>query len=726
MARSAANPAVPRTSLNRFFEFALLGLLTSGYLAVAGSGSLDLPTILVAGLALFARGLHTAGLIRIELSPRLVTAVTACYIAFYPIDYAFISEGFLPATVHLIFFLAVMKVLGARTNRDYFFLTILAFLEILAASVLSVSLNFVFFLACFLVFAVATFASFEMRRSAARAGVVSRPGQRGVYGRLTALTAFTTLGILLMTAVLFFLLPRTARAAFRHLVPERYHLSGFSNEVTLGEIGEIKRHNTPVMRVHFYAATQPPSLKWRGTALAEFDGRRWFNSSHAGQKLESRSGQFTLDSHSQSWRLGRRVGYEVHLRPIASDTLFFAGIPEFLQISAPLLIRTPVDGYRLGYTSVDGVRYSVYSFLPEEDRSAPLTKADGLVVPELSAEQKELYLRLPRLDPRIAELSTGVAPGASDARRAEAIEELLATRFGYTTELLRQEVEDPIAHFLFTRRKGHCEYFASAMAVMLRTQGIPARVVTGFQSGIYNPLSGWVVVRAADAHSWVEAYLSGRGWTTFDPTPPDPDGDVVTLWSKMLLYVDAAETFWQEWVVNYDLDRQLNLAEKLEASRRKAGWLWMERLSRAAAEFKEGVVATVRDSGLVMLGWTLAAILAMASAPLLWVRWVAMRRAERVRRGEVSATDATVLYRGMLRLLEKRGIAKPAWMTPTEFVRVMPRSETAELVQEVTAAYNDLRYGHDPAAGPRLMGLLRQLEQHLQQGTGAASVRQPA
>ena len=89
---------------------------------------------------------------------------------------------------------------------------------------------------------------------------------------------------------------------------------------------------------------------------------------------------------------------------------------------------------------------------------------------------------------------------------------------------LSEPVSDPLAYFLFVRRKGHCEYFASSMAVMLRTLGIPSRVATGFLSGVYNPMTGWQVIRASDAHSWVEAWIPGQGWTTFDPTPSDPFG----------------------------------------------------------------------------------------------------------------------------------------------------------------------------------------------------------
>lgn len=101
-------------SVDRFFELALLGLVSSGYLAVVGSGYLDAPTAVLTALGLLLRGLLVAGLVRFELSSRLVGVATFAYIGFYPLDYAFISREFLPATVHLVFFLAVMKVLTGR------------------------------------------------------------------------------------------------------------------------------------------------------------------------------------------------------------------------------------------------------------------------------------------------------------------------------------------------------------------------------------------------------------------------------------------------------------------------------------------------------------------------------------------------------------------------------------------------------------------------------------
>src|SRR5438067_7353869 len=115
----------------------------------------------------------------------------------------------------------------------------------------------------------------------------------------------------------------------------------------------------------------------------------------------------------------------------------------------------------------------------------------------------------------------GAAGSLFDAKQ---IQRHLKRDFSYTLELPSHEVPDPLANFLFVRRKGHCEYFASAMAVMLRTRGIPSRVVTGFQSGVMNPVNGWLILRASDAHSWVEAWVDGWGWMTFDPTPASTAG----------------------------------------------------------------------------------------------------------------------------------------------------------------------------------------------------------
>ncbi|MCZ2079843.1 MAG: DUF3488 and transglutaminase-like domain-containing protein [Bryobacterales bacterium] len=691
-------------AVERLFEFSLLGLLTSGYLAVAGSGALDLPTLAATGIAIVLRALMAAGVLRLRISDTAVTAATLCYIAFYPLDYFYLSREFLAATVHLVFYLLVVKVLTARTARDYVFVKIVAFLELLAASVLSTSLSFFVFLAFFLVFGVATFTSSEIRRSTRKHVATSRAGLRSIHVRLTALSLVIAMGILGMTAGLFFLLPRTARAAFQHFASQKYRLPGFSNEVTLGEIGEIKRQSTPVMHVRIEGNRSQLHLKWRGAALAEFDGKRWYNSNNGGGEIvKVEKGIATLVQNPQRWRAGPRISYNVILKSIASDTLFLAGTPEFLQVQARTVIRTPTDSYQLGYGAGDGMRYIGHSFLgsgPTPEPAAPLTPA-----------ARNLYTSLPATDARILQYAAEIASGLrTDAERARAIEHELRTRYGYTIELPEKELANPISDFLFHRRKGHCEYFASSMAVMLRTLKIPARVVTGFQSGLYNPISGWYVIRASDAHSWVEAYLPGRGWTTFDPTPPDPGAGAISAWTRLMLYFDAADIFWQEWVLNYDRERQLTLASRMERGSRDLGLSWFTGLGRSLTEWRrQAVELYARWGRAVIIGLVLLTALIFA-APRLHKWWRARRRVQRVQRGLAEASDATLLYNRMLALLKRKGFEKPPWLTPAEFVRVLPVSPTAALVEELTSAYNELRFGRNTDAAARMMSALERLE----------------
>ncbi len=135
MATRAAPAPVPRV-VDRFFDFSLLGMLAAGYFAVVGSGYLDWPTATLTLLGLCLRGLMVAGVVEFEFSNRLVAAMTLAYILFYPVDYFFVSNSFLTATVHLVCFLAVLKVLTAKTNRDYTYVKMIAVLELMAAAVL--------------------------------------------------------------------------------------------------------------------------------------------------------------------------------------------------------------------------------------------------------------------------------------------------------------------------------------------------------------------------------------------------------------------------------------------------------------------------------------------------------------------------------------------------------------------------------------------------------------
>lgn len=699
--------------VDKFFEFSLLGLLASGFLAVVGSGYLDAPTIMVTAAALVVRLASTAGFFRLDLPASVVTAATVAYIGFYPIDYYYISRAFIPAAIHLVFFVAVTKILTARSNRDYVLLKLIAFLELLAACIVSSRFNFLLFLLLFLVLGVATFASGEIRRSWAFPHFSASVSSRAVSSRLAGAAVFISTGIVVITVALFFFLPRTARAAFQHLVSHRYHLAGFSDHVSLGEIGEIKKENTPVMHVRMdHPEDRSLALKWRGAALSEFNGRAWFNPPNRGTILRPDARGLLLlngDELAQRRREGRHISYAVHLSELAGDALFFAGAPEFVRIDSTVVQR-PSGNYSLLAPDSRAISYQVYSLLDSTPSRGDVAAPGS--VPPLSPGEHNLFLQLPaRTDPRIRKLAQLVVSGeSSPALQAQRVEVYLRSHYGYTLELPPSEPEDPIAFFLFHRKKGHCEYFASAMAVMLRTIEIPSRVVTGFESGVYNPISGTQLIRTSDAHSWVEAWLPERGWTTFDPTPPDPNPPSTSLWTRLGFYTDAAEVFWQDWVLNYDLDHQLQLASRMGRSGRQMGSNWFDGFGIPVSRWWKSLVAMVERYRFFLLG----AFMLGASAKLFgadwWHWWNTRRRVQRAQRGEAQASDATLLYERMLKILRRRGIEKPAWLTPFEFAQIMPQPELSALVEDLTQAYNELRFGHDARAAGRMIALLEQLE----------------
>lgn len=692
----------PQQVVERFFHFSLLGMLASGFCAVLGSGYLDWPTTVLALAALCTRALMIAGIVKLEVPGRLVAVLTVLYVGFYPIDYYYISKEFLPTAVHLIFFLGSVTILTAKTLRDFTFVKVIAAMALLAAAVLSISLTFFAFLAVFLLFTIATLSSGEVVR-ATRLFVsggetrraLSRSGLRAFPRRLSMLSLGLFAGILFLTGGVFFVLPRTARAAFQRFAPERYHLPGFSNEVTLGEIGEIKQSSTPVMHV-YSQGDGLLAVRWRGAALTHFDGKRWFNLPAVEERLRPEGRRLLLREGGPALS-GRRIEYEVRLSDIASDVLLVAGTPESMIIDVPVVSRSSTGTLRAPRINGTGLRYAVSSLLDEE--ASPSA--------QLSPEARIEALALPQIDERIPRLALDMTVGLTTPQeKARALERRLRHDYGYTLELLPAPVADPLATFLFDRKKGHCEYFASAMAVMLRTLGIPARVVTGFLGGIYNPMTGWQVVRASDAHSWVEAWLPQRGWVTFDPTPADPSPASASLWTRAGLVLDAAGQFWQDWVVGYDFERQITLAARMQESGRNFRFPWF---GGAVAGMETGVRAARAYAAGILAMFALAA-LAILYGPSLLRKLRADLRVRRAQRGEAQASDATLLYERMLRILERRGLRKPPWLTPAEFARVLPSSELAMLVEDLTGAYNQFRFGGRRDAAPRMVRLLRRIE----------------
>jgi hypothetical protein len=279
--------------------------------------------------------------------------------------------------------------------------------------------------------------------------------------------------------------------------------------------------------------------------------------------------------------------------------------------------------------------------------------------------------------------------------------------------LLRSPVADPLANFLFERKQGHCEYFASSMAVMLRTLGIPSRVVNGFRSDEFNDVTGNYVVRAKNAHSWVEAYFPGYGWVTFDPTPGGTIGSPQG-WGRAMLYLDAAASFWREWVISYDTSHQ-NILGQAVLNGTRGSWerarMWArlhyERLLNWARKGQRGVEHA--PGRWFTGGVTIAFLLLVVGNVGRIARMIRTKRLEA--HPERSPDEAAAMwYDRMARYLARRGVPKSPTQTAQEFVRVIEDERLRTPVRRFTDAYESARFGNSSDDALRLPELFEEVE----------------
>ncbi len=249
---------------------------------------------------------------------------------------------------------------------------------------------------------------------------------------------------------------------------------------------------------------------------------------------------------------------------------------------------------------------------------------------------------------------------------------------------------------------------------MLRSLGVPTRVVTGFQGGTLNPVSGWHVVAASDAHSWVEAWIPNNGWTTFDPTPIGGRPAHAPLFAKLSNWIDAADLFWQDWVLQYDLERQFKIAAALDNGGIKRVLSRPSR-SRQLRELTAAGKAWLLLYGPWLFGLGIITALAWVLTPWLRARHQERLRRARLQAGEASPSDGAILYRKLLDLLLTQGFSKPASSTPLEFARELPPSETANRVAGFTHAYHRFRFGADRAAAQQMLEHYDAIERQLHQ-----------
>lgn len=713
------------TSVDRFFEVSLLLMLGTSFVTLASTGKLDPVSVALVSIALGVRLWGYASGRDLRLSSQTVTRLAVLYIPFFVLDLLVLSAGvnspesMLNATVHLILFATIIKVFSAGTPRDYLYLAALSLLMMLASSVLTINTTFLLFLALYVFFAIATFISYEIkrsievsRRSEAHLLIFPSAGQLALERALGRTSSGLGIAIVAVASIFFFAIPRYRSGYLTGLGTHAQNLTGFSESVKLGDLSRIMRSAAVVFRV---LPDESPrdfiGVKWRGLALDSFDGKHWYNDNTKQTAVQPvSSGRFIIPREAGAAnRPEKPLRYKILLSPISSDVIFAAASARQINGRLHILTLDETGSLHNSQHVFSPIQYQVVSQIglpsPRALRKAPQA---------YSMETRLLYLRLPQnLDPRIHELARKITSEATnDYDRAFEIQNYLRDHYGYTLAPQQIDRADPVGSFLFTTRKGYCEYFASAMAIMLRTIGIPARLVNGFQTGSYNRFGKDFVVRARDAHSWVEVDFPHYGWIPFDPTPPDPNPVVASEFDN---YMDAVSLFWSEWVINYDFSHQMQLATQAEVQTHRlqrdvnfrfdhlksvlSGFALRQEKSMVAHKFTLLMVLMGIAVGLLLGGkdWNLQELKYLWTSNFL--------RADR----PLSLREAAFTYRRFLNIMGKKGYRKLPSETPQEFAQRVAQSPLADRASEFTRLYNAARYGGERPS----LALLRRMLQEI-------------
>jgi transglutaminase-like putative cysteine protease len=460
--------------------------------------------------------------------------------------------------------------------------------------------------------------------------------------------------------VMFVLFPRISGPLWGSPQHETSATTGLSERMTPGAVSQLARSRAVAFRASFPQDPPPKDQRyWRGPVLSFYDGRAWRRVEPLALPDVPRPGSPAAMTYE----------YEVTLEPHSQRWLLALDIPD----SVPPGARLSPEYELIAEARVDRLlQYSLSSL------------ADYRIDVELNEAEHRRYTQLPAAAaPRARSLVAQWQAQSQDPATliARALTYFRTEPYVYTLEppLLQG---DPVDEFLFDTRRGFCEHYSSSFVVMMRAAGIPARPVTGYLGGEWNPLAGYMLVRQADAHAWAEVWLQGQGWVRIDPTAAvaperielgldaaldelagERGGGALSfaghLRLRLSIALDTLDYYWNYWLVSFGPERQKALLERLGLAGLGLGTI---------AALMVGLVATI------------ATIYALLAA-----------RASRTRPRD----GAQALYERYCERLRRVGLPRAAWEGPRDYAaRVSTqRPELAREAGDITRLYVDLRYG---------------------------------
>jgi len=655
-------------------------------------------------------------------------------------------EGRLLSGTHLVVYLTWIVLLQRKTARRYWLLLALGLLQVAVAAVLisgPASGWYGLALVAYIFAAVWTLSLFSLVRAANQAiqsclsgehgasvGSVRWDRGEGISWPFASSVLITGFAGLVMGALFFALVPRVWLGGQGVFAGEDLQGgiggSQFASEVKLGDLGPILERMDPVLRLRLHGpgARQVTPQEYaerlgmaeplfRGAVLTTYSGQTW--------KLDPGS----IQKSARLFPVTNRpmIRQELRMEDVGKSALLCLGFPTGLvddesrprgsfQWTTQLLYRRPDLNER------GAVRYHVLSEFPDVAR-------DGVF--PVSAVERRRFAESGVLTPlrvvpeslvRTRQLARQIVQAARERRgrdltpleSARALESFLRDSGQYSYQLDQTIVDhaiDPVEDFLFNRKQGHCEYFASALVLLLRSVGLPARLVSGYKGGIYDDATRTLTVQQRHAHAWCEAWIDDSAWVVLDATPVDERMASVeavstnqSTWEWMQSHVTG---LWSENVVNISLEKQ-----------EEAFYGPLRTLARQLLQF-------VRD------GWTSPAEMLLRLAGILFdprhwfslagsaallmtlgLGWLVFRmRLWAVGRRTGSCIPATPrlaveFYDRLLKALERNGLRKGNHQTPREFAGLAAEqcgiagSEFAQGPAELSELYYRVRFGHSP------------------------------
>lgn len=426
-------------------------------------------------------------------------------------------------------------------------------------------------------------------------------------------TALAHAGVVVAVGLAVFVL--APRPRHTDVGGERIELTGFASHVELGDLDQLLQDPGVVFRARF---PEPQVARgrvyWRGVALDAFDGTRW---------TATLPPAAVMDAPVPTGPSLAQV--EVVREPSADGTLFVPGRVVHVEVDEVPLARDPHGAWFVRETGAR-IRYRATVSVPVD--------ASDVVLPEERAGDPVLTRSLQLPGPLRADLESWAEPLAGDGAplaQVEALAAHLRTSYRYSRNAPARS-DTPLRSFLFEQGEGHCEYFASALAVLARTRGVPARVVNGFVTEDIDE-DGWVTVRKHHAHAWVEVHVAGDGWRIVDATPGPGAPGAGDGWAASW---EALQRWWLDAFLAYDGERQ---RQAVRAVPERSGTTWLGLLA---------VVALVGGG----IGWALATLVTR------W--WPRLRGGPRERGlGRIARIHARTR-----RTLAARGIRFPAGLPP--------------------------------------------------------------